>query len=553
MTRWTLTAAVLLATGCTSVAAPKPRSTPNRSLDPSVPRPPPSTELTQAISSGQRAGAGQQLVLKVDSAATGDHVSAPIGVPKDRCVLILARAGASVSDLDLYAYAEDGAVLGSDEQPDNRPGLMICPPHPGRVFAAARVAGGFGLVSLGAVLVSPTASSDVSKALDLKRGAPRVNAWAELNDALAAHQAPLGGDWKEQRRIKVALTDRVPTLVPVSIDSGECADILVVPERTLTQLDVVAISKDGVQIGRAQPAGRNRAIIVCSQQRVDVTIELRPHAGRGSAALAIATTRATPAEIDAPAVLFTTYAAAPLKDAVSKRITATAELGLGRPVRVAALSARFGRRTSHTSKFPVGCHHVEIVGGKPVRGLTAWFYDTSRRLVAHQLGVHNMTAFVCTPGGDVRVDLEALQRTGPVQILRRSIPQSHPLFVAHPLAAGRLLGALYARGTVATVARAMKPSAAVVRHDSLATARYTVAAGRCVEWIAALDRGADSLEVRSMDDETDRELARVLVPAVAAQRFCADAGRTVKLRFEMRTLGGSATALHGGRLVPIAR
>jgi len=35
---------------------------------------------------------------------------------------------------------EDGAVLGMDEGPDKTPALLVCPPHPARVYVSARIA-----------------------------------------------------------------------------------------------------------------------------------------------------------------------------------------------------------------------------------------------------------------------------------------------------------------------------------------------------------------------------------------------------------------------------
>jgi hypothetical protein len=71
----------------------------------------------------------------------------------DTCALV-ARGAESVEDIDLLAYGDDGTVLGSDEAPNKKPALLVCPPHPRRLFVVARVAAGHGLVGVGALRVS---------------------------------------------------------------------------------------------------------------------------------------------------------------------------------------------------------------------------------------------------------------------------------------------------------------------------------------------------------------------------------------------------------------
>jgi len=95
-------------------------------------------------------------VIAVEAGVAGDRTAALLEVPADSCAVVIARATGSVEDLDLLAYGEDGAVLGTDEGPDKTPALLICPPHPGRIYVAARIASGHGLVALGAEPISST-------------------------------------------------------------------------------------------------------------------------------------------------------------------------------------------------------------------------------------------------------------------------------------------------------------------------------------------------------------------------------------------------------------
>src|SRR6185503_683510 len=97
---------------------------------------------------------GEAEVLAVEAGVAGDRISSLLEVPENDCAVAIARATPTVDDVDLFAYGEDGAVLGSDEGSDKQPALLVCPPHPRRIFLAARIAAGHGLVALGAQRVN---------------------------------------------------------------------------------------------------------------------------------------------------------------------------------------------------------------------------------------------------------------------------------------------------------------------------------------------------------------------------------------------------------------
>ena len=74
--------------------------------------------------------AGQRGVVHVAGRGDGD----PVGT----------GAPGGVEDVDLFVYADDGTSYGSDEAPDKRPTLMVCPGEAQRLYVVARIAQGNG-------------------------------------------------------------------------------------------------------------------------------------------------------------------------------------------------------------------------------------------------------------------------------------------------------------------------------------------------------------------------------------------------------------------------
>ena len=230
------------------------------------------------------AGAGESVVVAVEAGAAGDRVSGMLALPEKECGLLIARASGSIEDVDLFAYGDDGTVLGADEAPDKTPALIVCPPHPSRIYLSARVAAGHGLVALGAQRVAPDQALRVARAIGARGLADdptrRLEAWPGLDDRIAEHRRMIGAKWQDLRRVAVPIDARLPTNVSAAIDDKGCVDVLVIPSDEVSHLDVAAVDLDGRIIGRAAAVGRDRALIVCSPTRAALTVEIRPHAGQ---------------------------------------------------------------------------------------------------------------------------------------------------------------------------------------------------------------------------------------------------------------------------------
>ncbi|MRG98099.1 hypothetical protein [Polyangium spumosum] len=501
----------------------------------------------------QAAGAGALVVIASEYLSEGDKLGAFVEVPHDACALVMARGSPSVVDVDLFAYEDDGASFAVDESTDARPAVLICPPHPKRLWVAARVVSGSGLVGLGVHSVPTTATAAVEQAAGargLSGGETgRLEAWPGLEAKLLAHRAWLGGRWEDVRRAAVPVAPRAATRLTAAVEAGRCLDVFVSPSDELGSLEVVVEDAAGRILARGKERGRDRSIVLCSATTVEVTVAIRPRASAGVAA--VVASRSAPGagaslDVSARAEHVTeTRELAATRAALAKDL---AGKGLGPAKTVFTGSARLGSRTATSLDLPAGCARIDVVAGKPLADASASLWTDRGALLAEGRGGAGVTLFACGAGGPARIDVEALARPGPFAVELRKDDAAPASLVAHPLAAARLLAVLDAGGARASAAAAS--SAQVVSLDAGARVAlpFDVPARGCVEVVAALDRGGTGLDLRLADASTGENTV-TRGRFVSTDRLCAgDAG--AKGNAELRLLAGKADALVLVRALP---
>ena len=234
-------------------------------------------------------------VVAVEAGVAGDRIATLVDVPIGSCAVFIARGTDSIEDLDLLAYGEDGAVLGMDEGPDKTPALLLCPPHPTRVYVSARIASGHGLVAIGVERVPPKdaelAAAKYHARHSQAESDSRLAAWPGLAERIAEHRQRLGGKWLDVRRVAVPLDARIPTLDSArrSRRTAVCS-ALVLASDELSHIELSVLDENGQILRRAAALGRDRSLIVCSPQTSTVSLELRPQGGRGVAVLVLSQT-----------------------------------------------------------------------------------------------------------------------------------------------------------------------------------------------------------------------------------------------------------------------
>lgn len=505
-----------------------------------------------------RLGAGPLAIVASGPMNDGERLGAFVDVPPDACLLAYARASGSLEDIDLAAFAEEGNPVASDEGPDPKPTILLCPPHPARVYVAAHAASGEGLCVIAAQLVPKERAPEVGRAVSARGsvgGGPRTpEAWPGLDDLVRSHRSVIGGTWEEQRRVAIAVDTRAVSAVAFTIEEGGCSDALIVPDDDVAVIDVDVLDGDGRLVGRAKDGGPARSVTVCSPIAVNGSLQVRPHVGRGLVAVVVAKTKAGGSRelLTRPEVAWVAPAQ-PLESTRAARNAALAKVGYGAPTSSQNGSLQLGRRATVPVEMAgaAGCTRIDVVAGAPLALVEAAVWDDAGALLASGDGTGDATLFACGKG-KARVDLGTRGRPGPYAVLSRPERWKDPSFAAHPLAAGRMLG----RAAVGREAL-HEGGAGPVRHAVLDASHQfvqtaSIAANHCLRIAIGAEGEGTGLEARLFDAVTGEELDRSHGQNAASLGACATSS-TRSVRIEARATAGKLDAIIGERSVPSAR
>jgi hypothetical protein len=494
-------------------------------------------------------GAGPLAIVAAGPMSEGERVGAFVEIPKDACLLAYARSSASLEDIDLAAFAAEGNPVAVDEGPDPKPTVLICPPHPDRVYVAAHAAAGEGLCVIAAQLVPRERADAVGRAVNAHGSAPKSpETWPGLDDHVRAHRAALGGVWEEQRRVAVAVDSRAPSAVGFPIEEGGCVDALVVPDEDVAVVDVDVFDADGRLIARAKDTAQVRSVTVCSQLAVGGSLQVRPHIGRGLVAVVVSKTKGDTAH-DLLARPEVTWVASgqPLDAAKARREGLLSKAGYGPATSTHTGQLQLGRRATVPVELSGGgCTRIDVVAGAPLALIDAAVWDDAGTLLASGDGADGAVLFACGKG-KVRVDLGTRGRPGPFALLARPEKWKEPAFTSHPLAASRMLAR-----SASPPASLPEGKAGTVRHAVLEPAkRYmqdaNIAANSCLRITAGVSGDGTGLELRLFDAVSGEELDRSHGQTAASVRACASTGAR-SVRLEARATAGKLDAILGERI-----
>jgi len=491
-----------------------------------------------------RLGASAFAIVAAGPMAEGERVGAFVDVPKDACLLTYARSSASLEDIDLAAFAEEGNPVAVDEGPDPKPTLLICPPHPDRVYVAVHAASGEGLCVIAAQLVPRERAEIVGRAVGAHGSSPKSpETWPGLDEQIRLHRAAVGGSWEEQRRVAVAVDARAPSAVALAIEEVGCADALVVPDDDVSVLDVDVYDAEGRVIARAKDTAASRSVTVCSQTQINGTLMVRPHVGRGLAAVVVARSKGDSARemLTRPEVAWVA-SGQPLETTRTLREKALARSGYGVATHSQTGQLQLGRRV--TLPIELGgapCSRIDVVAGGPLALVEASVWDDNGALLGAGDGADGAVLFACGKGR-ARVDLGTRGRPGPFALLARPEKWRDATFASHPLAASRML------------ARAASTDGrpGVVRHAALEpTRRYVhdanVAPKQCLRVVVGASGEGTGLELHMFDAVSGEELDRSHGQSAASVRGCAEAAAR-SMRVEARATAGKLDAVIGEQL-----
>ncbi len=491
-------------------------------------------------------GAGPATVLASGAGAPGDSIGGRLALAAADCAVFLARGSRSIEDLDLFVYGDDGTLLGGDETASENASAVVCPPHPERIYAFARVAAGRGVLALSAQLVAPENADRVARAVGAAgklHEQALAGGWPGLEEALAEHRRLLGGTWKDSRRVAVPLDPRVPTRTSAAVEPGECIDALVVPSDAVAFVELTALDDAGRIVGRAPSEERLPSLRACSSAHAELTLELRPHAGRGLAAVVLSSTSdAKPLEALPGTVVLDVPDDEPRAAAMLARTLTKA--GYAAAASVARGTTGVGRRISTAVDLPDGCSRLDVEATQPSRGVDAWLWDANGVLIAHDDGGARATLFACGREPHARLDVEAVAHPGPFAVELRATPGASAALAQRPLAAGRLLSRLSEAGRIGTPRDLAPPRVVSLAPTRLVTDDAKVPAGQCIDIALALGSGAEGAELRLVDAETNDELALTRGTYSALAEACAlDRPRPLVVRIELRAAAGTGDGL----------
>jgi hypothetical protein len=499
-----------------------------------------------------RLGAGAPALVASAQAVDNGWVGGFVDVPREDCVLGYARGSSSVDDVDVAIYSEEGTTLAVDEGRDVHPTVMMCAPHPDRVYLAAHVVEGEGLVAVGAQLVPKDRAVIVARALGARgltgQGSRPAEAWPGLDESVRAHRSELGGTWQEFRRVALAVDARMPTFAAFPVDANECVDAVVVPDEDVALLDVEALDDQGRVVARAREGSGTRTLTVCSPIEMSGTLSVRPHVGRGLAAVVLArvpgdVSRDLSARPDIAWVAPTQT----LEKARGARDALLAKSGYDAAVTTSAGTLTLGHRVSlplDLKAIAGSCARIDVVAGSPLALIDARVWSDAGVLLASEEASSSLALFACARSG-ARLELETRGRPGPYAVTMRPERWRDGIFEAHPLAASRMLARAADGPDTLLDGKELATRDLVLDGERVTSWGESVPAGKCLRATVGAQGSGAGVELRIFEgsDEIDRSEAAHAASVTA----CATADGPRAVRFEVRASAGHMDAVLGER------
>jgi hypothetical protein len=490
--------------------------------------------LISSADHAQSAGAGPMETVATGVRGPGETLTGMAVLPRDRCALIYARAGSTVIDLDLHAFADDGIQFGSDEGPDARPTLLVCAQtHTVRLFLSAKVAQGLGLVSIGLHDVDPTARVRVSDAMGVRNHALKIDTsdqgWPNLDEDITAHLASLSGDWRDVRRVAVPVDARVPTHFDADLAEQQCLSALVLPDDPYLQLELQVKTDQGRVLSQGVEIDGRRSALICNHGRAtQLVFEIRPQSGQGFAVVALNV---------APRM--------PLRESAARTVVHLGQPTLDVPkqerLQLLPFDLAFGQVRS-ISVQSQGCQRyllTDKTGNASVLGKMRGWSQTGRLLGEAETG-SGVPLLLCQ-SGPVVIEVEADEYSPNARLLVLAAKDAPPLYTTAPLAASRAdyRGRLLEPPEVAAAVGSVRSF--TMAADQRVALPVVVSKGGCSAFSVGGEDSEGSFDVRLVDPASDQVLTRGHGQTSAGVMLCSTEGREVAL--EVVRAGAETVAL----------
>jgi len=539
----------LVVAGCAPASRPDPATPPVgpgdvRALDEQLDA---RQWLAEPARRAARAGAGPLRPVGASVAAEGDRVGGFVEVPADDCLVALARGSEGITDTDLFVFTDGGDLLASDETTSAAAAVVVCPPHPRRLYVAARVMAGRGIVAAGAMGVAAGAAAAVGELL----GAPGLNAaddgrlaaWPGLEAKIRERRRGLGSHWEDLRRAVLPAEPRAISTLSVPMAAGRCLDVLAVPGERVHAIDLWATDSRGRILGRGQPTGRDSGLVVCAAHRGALTVHIRPRASMGPVAVVVGRSNVgAAAQLSSRASVVVAHPIGSLAETTARHRSRTAGLGMSRATRVATVAAKVGAAEPVRLRFARGCTRLDAIGGEPLGAAAVELWSDDGRHLARGIGAEVTTVFRCGPAAPASLEVVAELSAGPVAVELRVEGAPPPVLLRNPIAAARLLGLWEAVAGPIEPARAVHAEPVALAPGHRHRVAVSIPERGCVDVLAAAEGAIDGLALRYVDPATGEE-ALSRGSATAAARICAAKAVSTQITVEADRGRGPALLL----------
>ena len=486
-----------------------------------------------------RLGATDGRVLITGAGITGDSLGLAYSPDSKKCTVLLARGSETTSDVDLFVYGDDGTWYGSDERANKDATVVLCPPHPARLYLTARVASGYGRLAIGVATVDKEHADSIERSFAGERldgPTPRRHGgWPALNEAASARARNMPGQWVHEKQILFPVAPEAPTHFTVALRAHSCSDLLLVPATEVAHLSVSAVPMDGEVLGEAAAFGDARGLLMCSEEPAELTIRVRPHAGQGMVAVLLARADFDAVTSSRQAIWLGASAPETLEQAQTQSWKRAERRSRKRARVVARGTSATGRRERHPLSAPAACYRYELLSAAPTRSIAGWLWDGAGKMVSKSSGTHRLALYGC--GRTHRVDVEVTERGGKYLVERTRLMNTPPALKTLPIAAARLLAAL--DGISSTTEPNIQPIPVVSRR--LNKVNVVVAGGSCKQVIFTLGEGQMDAELRVAEDSARARSFRGLY--TAQTRLCSPNAEFTTFSLELHANRGAGTAL----------
>lgn len=204
----------------------------------------------------------------------GERKTERVVLRAGRCVLLVALASPSVSDLDAALYSAEGEVLVEDEGADARPTLLLCARERDlTAYYSVQAYQGSGAFSI-ARFERPVRPSDAVMA-------PFDEESSQL--ALMTKTLRKRGFDDEAVPLEVALSDGEPLRVPVPAKAGQCYALLAAGLGALEAVSLRLLDGEARELARGVGDPGIAALQYCADEDSDLSLEVTATRGTGTA------------------------------------------------------------------------------------------------------------------------------------------------------------------------------------------------------------------------------------------------------------------------------